>query len=55
MDIKAFRKKHKLSREELASKVGVSGQTIYRWEKGVKPANKIIKEKLAKVMKEYNE
>ena len=55
MNIKNFRKRFNLSREDVASKVGVSHMTIWRWEKGlVKNINKVIKEKLDQVMKEYN-
>lgn len=55
MDIKTFREKYKLSREDLASKVGVSYMTIYRWEKGIiKRPNKVIKEKLERIMRGYN-
>ncbi|KKL28142.1 hypothetical protein LCGC14_2378160, partial [marine sediment metagenome] len=34
VQIEKFRKKQSLSREELAVKVGVSAQTIWRWEHG---------------------
>jgi DNA-binding XRE family transcriptional regulator len=55
MDIKTFRKKYKLSREDLASKVGVSYMTIYRWEKGfIKKPNRVIKEKMERIMRGYN-
>lgn len=55
MDIKGFRKKYKLSREDLASKVGISYITIYRWETNPpKKPNKVIKEKLERVMREYD-
>jgi len=38
MDILAFRERFNLTREELASMLGVSWMSIYRWEKGkVKP------------------
>lgn len=54
MDIKAFRKKYNLSREDLASKVGVSYMTIYRWEKGlIKKPNKVIREKLKRIIRGY--
>jgi len=54
MNIKAFRDKYKLSREELASKVGVSFMTIYRLEKNPrKKILKVIKEKLERVMRGY--
>ena len=33
-NIKRFRKKNVLTREELAVRIGVSAQTIWRWEAG---------------------
>jgi len=33
MNIKSFREKYGLSREDIASRVGVSHMTVYRWEK----------------------
>ena len=55
MKIEEFRKKYNLSREDLASKVGVSYMTIYRWEKGIgSKRNKVIQEKLERVMRGYN-
>lgn len=52
MNIKAFRKKYNLSREDLASKIGVSYMTVYRWEKGlVKRPNQVIQEKLRRIMR----
>ncbi len=53
-EIIKFRKKHKLSREDLASKLGVSYMTIYRWEKGVSKPHKVLLEKLQRIMKGYN-
>jgi DNA-binding XRE family transcriptional regulator len=32
-DISKYRKKYKLSREQMAADLGVSYQTIFRWEK----------------------
>ena len=55
MNIEVFRKKNNLSREDLASKVGVSYMTIYRWErKLIRKPNKVIKEKLERIMRGYN-
>lgn len=51
--IKSFRRKWKLSREDLASKIGVSWVTIYRWEKGLTNPHKVLREKLEKVMQGY--
>ena len=54
MNIKAFRERYHLSREDLASKIGISWMTIYRWEKCFpKRPNRVIQEKLAQVMAEY--
>jgi transcriptional regulator with XRE-family HTH domain len=33
-DLKAFRRQQRLTQKELASRVGVSYQTIAQWEKG---------------------
>jgi DNA-binding XRE family transcriptional regulator len=56
MDIRGFRKKYNLSREDLASKVGVSYMTIYRWEtKPPKRQNKVIKEKLERIVRGYEQ
>lgn len=33
-EIQGLMKKHNLSREDVASKLGVSGRSIYRWERG---------------------
>ena len=52
MDIRKFREKHRLSLEDLASAVGVSFMTIYRWETGkTKHRHKVLDEKLQDVMK----
>lgn len=57
MNIKSFRKKYNLSREDLASKIGVSYMTIYRWEKKglIKKPNKVIQEKLKRIMRGHGE
>ena len=34
MNVQALRKKFNLTREDLASMLGVSSMAIYRWEKG---------------------
>ncbi len=33
-EIRGLMKKHNLSREDVASKLGISGRTVYRWERG---------------------
>ena len=44
MDVEKLRKRHNWTREDLASKLGVSYMTIYRWEKGKsKPQRSHIK------------
>ena len=53
--ILGFRKKYNLSREDLASKLGVSWTTIYRWEKGLVKPHKVLREKLNKIMQGYGE
>ena len=52
-EIIAFRKKYNLSREDLASKLGVGVATIWRWEKGITKPHKILCEKLQRIMKGY--
>lgn len=52
-EIRAFRNRFKLSREDLASKLGVSAQTIWRWEKERTNPHKVLWEKLDKIMKGY--
>ena len=40
--------------EYLANQVGTTPMTLYRWKKGlVKKRNKVIEEKLKRVMKRY--
>lgn len=33
-EVHDLRRKYNLSREDVASKLGISGRTIYRWERG---------------------
>jgi len=50
MDLKAFRKKHKLTQAALAEKIGVTKLTVCRWEIGyIKKPHKIIEEKISKI------
>ena len=52
-EIKKFRKKYNLTREELAVKLGVSAPTIWRWEKGLSKPHKTFRAKLEKIMQGY--
>ena len=54
MNIKEFRKKYGLSREDLASKVGVSYMTVYRWEKKKVRPHRVLLEKLERIIRGYN-
>ena len=49
MNIKELRKKCKLSREDLASKLKVSAQTIYRWEETDAIPHQIFQEKMKRI------
>lgn len=51
MDIKEMRIKAELSREQLAAKVGVSMQTIFRWEKGVGKPHRHLYKRLEQILK----
>ena len=51
--IRKFRKKFNLSREDLASKLGVSWTTIYRWETNRVKPHKVLWDKLEKIMQGY--
>jgi len=33
-EIRDLMRKHNLSREDVASRLGISGRTVYRWERG---------------------
>ena len=51
-NIKRFRKQNDLTREELAVQIGVSAQTIWRWEKGdsriPEPERRLLKQVMEK-------
>ena len=50
-DITKFRKKSGMSREALADKVGVTSQTLWRWERGAvipRPAQQALEHIMAK-------
>lgn len=51
--IMEFRKRFKLSREDLASKLGVSAPTIWRWENNKCSPHKVLWEKLTKIIEGY--
>ena len=52
-EILEFRKRFKLSREDVASKLGVSAPTIWRWENNKCSPHKVLYNKLTKIMKGY--
>ena len=46
-ELTRYRKKHGVSREYIAVEVGVSAQTVWRWEKGERipgPAAKLLEQ-----------
>ena len=49
MDIKSERIKRGWTRLELASKLGVTEMSIYRWERGNKP-HKVFEKKLKNIL-----
>lgn len=49
MDIRKLREKFNLSREDLASKLRVSTQTIYRWEETDTTPHPIFQEKMNRI------
>jgi len=53
IDIKSFRKEHDLTQFDIALMVGVSSETVRRWEAGVVTPNEENMEKLKEVMNEY--
>lgn len=55
MDIEKLREKAGMSREDLASKLSVSSQTIWRWEKcGVEP-HPVFQEKINRIFAPFIE
>lgn len=42
MDIKTFRRTYKVTREDIASRLGVSYKTVERWETGEVKPRKVI-------------
>jgi len=55
MDIKDFRTTYKVTREDIASRLGVSYKTVERWETGKVKPRKVIKMALAMLATELNE
>jgi len=52
-EIRGLMKRHNLSREDVASRLGVSGRTIYRWERGESlPKSKFMVRELEKLKQE---
>ena len=49
--IKNLRKRNEMTREDLASRLGVSAQTIYRWERGQRPRSEFLRRELEKLEK----
>jgi len=42
-EIVGLMKKHNLSREDIGSKLGISSQTVWRWQAGLsKPKSRIV-------------
>jgi len=52
MDVKSIRKKLKLSRKELADKLGISKRTVEAWEQRRRAPDEENAEKLAELFKE---
>ena len=48
-NLRELREERDMTREDLASKLGVSTQTIYRWETKETKPHKIFKEKLNRI------
>lgn len=46
-ELKAWRTKKSWSQETLARKLGVSTQTVYRWEAGTRKVHPFLPDKLA--------
>jgi DNA-binding XRE family transcriptional regulator len=52
-DIRSFRKKHKMTAEELARDLGLDRQTIYNWESGRKETPRWVGIVFARLDAEY--
>lgn len=52
-EIRGLMRKYNLSREDVASKLGVSGRSIYRWERGESlPKSKLMVREFEKLKQE---
>lgn len=52
----SLRKKYDFSLEDLASRLGVTRITVYRWEKGVaSPTSRLVKNAIKQLKKELKE
>ena len=55
-EIRGLMKRHNLSREDVASRLGVSGRTIDRWEHGESlPKSKLMVREFEKLKQELEE
>ena len=52
MDIKKLRKQNDWTVEDVASKIGVSAITVYRWESGKSKPHRIFQKKLEEIFGE---
>ena len=55
MDIKTLRATYKMTREDIASKLGVSYKTVERWETGEVKPRKVIKMALSTLARQLNQ
>lgn len=52
-EVQDLMRKYNLSREDVASRLGISGRTIYRWERGESfPKSRFMIRELGKLKKE---
>ena len=49
-ELRRLREERKMTREELASRLKVSAQTIYRWEKGIIRLHPVFEEKIKRIL-----
>jgi DNA-binding transcriptional regulator YiaG len=49
-EIKKYREKNKLTQADLAEKIGVRGNTVWRWEKGRSNVSRLAVKALKKLM-----